>query len=350
MPLRHIKDIDVTGRKILVRVDFNVEVNKKTGTLHETFKISAVKETIDYLLSKERTKVALITHYGRPEGKLDMKYSIAPLIPEIEKILGRKMHFVPECIGEEVVQGLEALPENDLLMLENVRFHTEEETRDFHFSQELAKPFNLFVNDAFSVCHRNQASVTGVTLCLPSYGGFQMEREINNLDRIKRSPEHPAVAIVGGAKVETKLPLIQTLEKTYDWVLLGGKVANEAIDLKIPFSLKVILPIDFESTERLDIGPETIKLFKEKISGAQTIIWNGPMGKFEDIPYNHGTEAILQAMLETTAFTVVGGGESLAVIETLKCANKISFVSTGGGAMLEYLSGKLLPGVEVLDH
>ena len=350
MPLRHIKNIDVTGRKVLVRVDFNVEVNKKTGKLHETFKIAAAKETIDYLLSKERAKVALLTHYGRPEGKPDMKYSVAPLVPEIEKILGRKIHFVPECIGELVDQGLETLPENEILMLENVRFHAEEETKDYRFSQALAKPFHFFVNDAFSVCHRNQASVTGITLCLPSYGGFQMDREISNLDRIKENPAHPAIAIIGGAKVETKLPLIQALEKTYDWILVGGKVANEATDLKIPFSTKVILPLDFESTERLDIGLETIKLFKEKIAGAETIIWNGPMGKFEDIPYNHGTEAILQAILESNAFTVVGGGESLAVIETLKCADKIGFVSTGGGAMLEYLSGKLLPGVEVLDH
>lgn len=350
MPLRHIKNIDITGRKILLRVDFNVEISKKTGKLHETFKIAAAKETIDYLLSKERTKVALITHYGRPEGRVDMKYSVAPLIPEIEKILERKIHFIPACIGDQVIQSLDALPENELLMLENVRFHAEEEARDFQFSQELAKPFHLFVNDAFSVCHRNQASVTGITLCLPSYGGFQMEREIQNLDRIKENPEHPAIAIIGGAKVETKLPLIQALDKAYDWILVGGKIANEAIDLKIPFSTKVILPLDFESTERLDIGANTIQLFKQKIAGAKTIIWNGPMGKFEDTPYDHGTKEILAALLESDAFTVVGGGESLGVIETLGCADKIGFVSTGGGAMLEYLSGKLLPGVEVLDH
>ncbi len=350
MPLKHIKNIDVTGRKVLVRVDFNVEVNKKTGKLHETFKIAAAKETIDYLLGKERTKIALLTHYGRPEGKPDMKYSIAPLIPEIEKILGRKLHFVPDCIGEKVVEGLESLPEEELLMLENVRFYAEEEAKDFRFSQELGKPFHFFVNDAFSVCHRNQASVTGITLSIPSYAGFQLEKEIMNLDRIKQNPDRPAVAIIGGAKVETKLPLIQALEKTYDWVLIGGKVANEAIDLKIPFSPKVILPLDFESSERLDIGKETVKLFKQKIADAKMIIWNGPMGKFEDAPYNEGTEAIVKAILESSAFTVVGGGESLGVIETLQCADKISFISTGGGAMLEYLSGKLLPGIEVLEH
>jgi 3-phosphoglycerate kinase len=350
MPLRHIKDIDVTGRKILLRVDFNVEVNKKTGKLHETFKIAAAKETIDYLLSKERTKVALITHYGRPEGRPDMRYSVAPLLPEIEKILGRKLHFVPDCIGDAVKAGLESLPDKELLLLENVRFYAEEEAKDFKFSQALAEPFNLFVNDAFSVCHRNQASITGITLCIPSYGGFQMEKEITNLDRIRQNPDHPAVAIIGGAKVETKLPLIQALEKNYDWVLIGGKVANEAIDLKIPFSAKVLVPIDFESSERLDIGKETIRLFLQKIAEAKMIIWNGPMGKFEDIPYDEGTKAILHAVLESGAFTVVGGGESLGVIESLQCADKISFISTGGGAMLEYLSGKLLPGVEVLHH
>ena len=350
MPLRHIRDIDATGRKILVRVDFNVEVNKKTGKLHETFKIAAAKETIDYLLGKERTKVALLTHYGRPEGKPDMKYSVAPLIPEIEKILGRKLRFIPDCIGDAVTQGLESLPENELLMLENVRFHAEEEARDFRFSQELGRPFHFFVNDAFSVCHRNQASVTGITLSLPSYAGFQLEKEIVNLDRIRENPDRPAVAIIGGAKVETKLPLIQALEKTYDWVLIGGKVANEALDLKIPFSTKVILPLDFESSERLDIGTETLKLYLQKIADAKMIIWNGPLGKFEDPPYNKGTEAVLKAVLESGAFTVVGGGESLGVIEALQCADKISFISTGGGAMLEYLSGKLLPGIEVLEH
>lgn len=350
MPLRHIKNIDVTGRKILVRVDFNVEMNKVTGKPHETFKIAAAKETIDYLLSKERTKVALITHYGRPEGKRDMKYSVEPLIPEIERILGRKVHFIPDCIGDQVAQGLETLPENDILLLENVRFHAEEEAQNFRFSQELAKPFHFFVNDAFSVCHRNQSSVTGITLILPSYAGFQIEREMHNLDRIRMNPERPAVAIIGGAKVETKLPMIQTLEKTYDWVLVGGKIANEAIDLKIPLSNNVILPVDFESDERLDIGPKTIGLFLERIADAKTIIWNGPLGKFEDAPHNHGTEAILRAILASDAFTVVGGGESLGVIETLKCADKIGFISTGGGAMLEYLSGKLLPGIEVLDH
>lgn len=350
MELKHINTVDTTGRKILIRVDFNIEFDETTGTPKETFKIAAAKETIDFLLSKERTKVALLTHLGRPEGVRNPKFSTKTLITEAEKLLGRRVHFVSDCIGPVVEDALATLPEEDVLLLENVRFYPEEEKRDFHFSQNLAKPFHMFVNDAFSVSHRNQASVTGITMILPSYAGFQLIREIEHLDRVRSNPDHPAIAIIGGAKVETKLPLIKALEKNYDWILVGGKVANEAIDQKITFSEKVLLPTDFDSDKRLDIGPKTIQTFVEKISGAKTVVWNGPMGKFEETPYDTGTNAILDAILKSDAFSVMGGGESLGILEKRQVFEKIKFVSTGGGAMLEFLSGKQLPGIEVLLH
>ncbi|HEX7586359.1 MAG TPA: phosphoglycerate kinase, partial [Patescibacteria group bacterium] len=222
-----------------------------------------------------------------------------------------------------------------------------EEKNDSEFAAALSENFDVFVNDAFSVCHRDQASVTGVAKILPSYAGLWLKKEIENLDKIKKNPAKPAVAIIGGAKIETKLPLIKKFEETYDHILVGGKIANEAMDQKIQFSSKVILPLDL-AEDRLDIGPKTIEKFKEIISLAKTIVWNGPMGKFEEKPYNIGTEEILETVIKSGAFTLMGGGESAQILEENNAMDKISFVSTGGGAMLEYLSGNKLPGIEVL--
>jgi phosphoglycerate kinase len=252
-------------------------------------------------------------------------------------------------VGEPVEKALSDLSQDVILLLENTRFYPEEETNDQKFSEALAKPFSIFVNEAFSVCHRAHSSVVGVPKILPSYAGFRVLQEIEKLDQARLAPRHPAIAVIGGAKIETKLPLILELEKTYDAVLVGGKVANEAIDQKIAFPEKVLLPMDFNSSERMDIGPNTIAYYIQIIKTAKTIIWNGPMGKFEEKPYDIGTDAVLQAILESEAFVVIGGGESLSVLEKANVMNKIGFVSSGGGAMLEYLSGKKLPGLEVLE-
>jgi phosphoglycerate kinase len=342
--MKKIQDADVQNKKVLVRVDFNVAI--ENGKIKETFKIAACEESVKYLLEKG-AKIALVSHLGRPEGKINPKFSLEQIKNDVENILGIKTIFIGDCAGEDVHIGLKNLKSNEVLILENVRFYSGEEKNDDEFSRKLAAGFDVFINDAFSVSHRDQSSVTGVTKFLPSYAGFWLQKEIKNLDKIKESPKHPAVAIVGGAKIETKLPLIQKFEKFYNNILVGGKIANEALDRNLKFSEKVLLPQDFLG-DRLDIGPETVKKYKKIIFKAKTIIWNGPMGKFEEKPYNTGTDEILLAVIESGAFVLMGGGESVEILEEQNAMDKISFVSTGGGAMLEYLSGEELPGIKVL--
>lgn len=342
--MKKIQDADVAGKKVLVRADFNVAV--KDGKVCETYKIRAVRETIHYL-RLQGAKVAISSHLGRPDGKTDQKFSLENIKNDVENILGVKLNFVSDCIGEEISASLDKIQPEASLLLENVRFYAGEETNDSLFAKSLAEPFDIFVNDAFSVCHRDQASVTGVAKFLPSYAGFWLQKEIENLDKIKNNPEHPAVAIIGGAKIETKLPLIANFEKNYDHILVGGIIANEAMDQGLQFSEKVILPLDL-AKDRFDIGPKTIKKFSEIIKTAKTIVWNGPMGKFEEKPYDAGTQGVLKAVIASGAYVLMGGGESVEILEEQKAMDKISFVSTGGGAMLEYLSDNPMPGIEVL--
>ncbi|OGI21538.1 MAG: hypothetical protein A2808_00680 [Candidatus Moranbacteria bacterium RIFCSPHIGHO2_01_FULL_55_24] len=346
MELRSIENANFSDARVLVRTDFNIE-RTRLGEIEEHFRLEIVKKTIDHILSYENVKVALLTHLGRPEGKMSEEFSVKSLVPALQAALGREVVFVPTCVGEEVEKALETLPPGSVLLLENVRFFPGEEADDRSFAEALAKPFTAYVNEAFSVCHRAHASVSALPKMLPSYAGFRLLQEIDELDRVRFSPAHPAVAVIGGAKIETKLPLIHAFEKNYDCILVGGKVANEAIDQKIPFGEKVLLPQDF-AEGRLDIGPNTIAYYSQILKMAKTIIWNGPLGKFEEKPYNMGTDAILSAILETDAYVVIGGGESLAVVERANVMNKIGFVSSGGGAMLDYLSGASLPGLEAL--
>lgn len=347
MALRSMEGVDFSNQKVLVRVDFNIE-QSNIAAIEEHFRLSIAKKTIDFIAAAPGAKIALLTHFGRPEGKREESASVAKLVDAVERSLGRSVVFVPDCIGDSVKDALDKLSENQVLLLENVRFYPEEEQNDAVFAEKLAAPFTLYVNEAFSVCHRAHASVEAITRCLPAYAGLRLCEEIAELDRIRLHPEHPAIAIIGGAKIETKLPLISALEKNYDAILVGGKVANEAIDQKIAFSEKVLLPKDFDSDLRLDIGPQTVAYYTQIIATAKTIIWNGPMGKFEEKPYDIGTEAILYALLKSEAYVVIGGGESLAVLEKADAIKKVSFVSSGGGAMLKYLGGKVLPGLLVL--
>ena len=347
MSLKNIEEGDFKNARVLVRVDFNVEMNN-IGEVSEHFRFDIVKKTVDYIAQFPGVKIALLTHFGRPDGK-DPKCSVSQVVLAVEQALGRKIVFVSDCVGDAVVTALDNMVSNEILLLENVRFYTEEESNDSTFAQKLAMPFSIFVNEAFSACHRAHASIVGIPKLLPSYAGLRLLKEVETLNRVKNSPEHLAVAVIGGAKIETKLPLIQAFEKNFDAILVGGKIANEAIDQKIIFSDKVLLPQDFDSTLRLDIGPKTIAFYTQIIKVAKTIVWNGPMGKFEEKPYNIGTEAILQAILDSGAYVVIGGGESLAVLEKAKVMNKIGFISSGGGAMLEYLGGKILPGLEALQ-
>lgn len=348
MKLRNIEEADFENARVLVRVDFNVELNN-VAEIQEHFRLDIVKKTVDHIALFPGVKIALLTHFGRPEGRKDEKFSVGQIAAAVECALGRKVVFVPDCIGETVEAALAGLPEGAVLFLENVRFYPGEEANDPEFGRALVKPFSMFVNEAFSVCHRAHASVVQVPKLVSSFAGFHMLQEVEKLDQVRFAPKHPAIAIIGGAKIETKLPLIRAFEETYDAILVGGKVANEAIDEKIVFSEKVLLPQDFDSPLRLDIGPNTIAYYTQMIRMAKTIVWNGPMGKFEEKPYDIGTEAILHAILESDAFVVIGGGESLAVLEKAGVMDKIGFVSSGGGAMLEYLGGMELPGLAVLE-
>ncbi|EKE24977.1 MAG: hypothetical protein ACD_5C00339G0003 [uncultured bacterium] len=345
MNINKIQEGVFLNKKVLVRADFNVGI--VDGKIQERFKLEACKKSVEHLLKQDGAKVALMSHLGRPDGKVTPEFSLGQISNELEKILGRKIVFIEDCIGEVVKSALENLKEGEILLLENVRFHGEEEKNESEFAKLLAENFDVFVNDAFSVCHRDQASVTGVTKFLPSYAGLWLQEELKNLNKVIHEPQLPATAIIGGAKIETKLPLIKKFEETYTYILVGGKVANEAIDQNIQFSSKVILPVDF-AEDRLDIGPKTIAKFKEIISNSKVVVWNGPMGKFEQPPYDNGTRQILDIMADSDNFTLIGGGESVQVLEERNMMNNISFVSTGGGAMLEYLSGNIMPGIEAL--
>jgi len=347
MKIKNFQEAVFTNKRVLLRADFNVAI--KDGVAQERFKLEACKESVEHIQSQPGVKLAICSHLGRPDGKVMAQYSLAQLKDTIGEILGKKIVFVDDCIGGKVKTALDNLVEGEVLLLENVRFYAGEEKNDPDFSKQLAEHFDLYVNDAFSVCHRDQASVTGVPKIIPGYAGFWLQKEIQNLNKVIHEPEHPATAIIGGAKIETKLPLIQKFEHIYDYILVGGKVANEAIDEKIVFSPKVILPIDF-AKDRLDIGPGTVSRFREIILNSKVVVWNGPMGKFEEPPYDQGTRQILDIITENDAFTLVGGGESVQVLEERKLFKSISFVSTGGGAMLEYLSGNVMPGIDVLKY
>ncbi len=318
MNLKKIQDADLENKKVLLRVDFNVAV--KNGKAQEKFKIAACKETVDYILSKKGAKLALVGHLGRPaftdtaafeggirskfKGTVAQKFSLESIAADVEEILGKKIKFVPDCVGEEVKKGMDNLGEGEILLLENVRLYSGEEINDGDFSRSLAENFDIFANDAFSVCHRDQSSVSGVAKILPGFAGFLIQKEIENLEKVKDAPVHPAVAVIGGAKIETKLPMIHMFERKYDKVLVGGKIAIEAQKADLAFSSRVVLPDDY-AQDKKDIGPKTIERFKKIISGAKTIVWNGPMGKFEEPPFDQGTRSVLKSIVAGSAFSVV---------------------------------------------
>lgn len=354
MNIKKIQDADLKGKKVLVRVSFNVPY--EGSVIKEPYKIETVKETVDYIIA-QGGKVTMLSNLGRPEeyqkehlGLEWMKmFSFGMILKDIQKILGLKIKLIPSCDANVIKKHhMQFSDQCDAFLLENIKFYKEEGENDKAFAVQLAENFDIFVNESFSDSHRGYVSTVGVAQNLPSYAGFQLQREVENLEKVKDHPEHPAVAIIGGAKIETKLPLIESFAKNYDYILVGGKIANEAIDQKMVFDSKVILPIDFAGEARFDIGPKTIEKFAEIIHQAETIVWNGPMGLFEKEPYDQGTRKILKAISESGAFSVVGGGESVQAVNESGLEHELSFVSTGGGAMLEFLSGEPMPGVEVL--
>ena len=392
MDKKTVRDLDVAGKKVLVRVDFNVPLNDK-GEITDDTRITASLPTIQYLL-EQKAAVILMAHLGRPKGQIKPELSLAPVANHLGKLLGKKILFAPDCVGEAAQAAASKLKPGHILLLENLRFHKEEEKNDMEFAEKLASLADLYVNDGFGVSHRAHASVEGVTHFLPAAAGFLLEKEIQYVGQAVTNPLHPFVAIIGGAKVSDKIGVISNLLDKVDTLLIGGGMANTFLDAqgyKMGKSLveedkldlakellakakknkvNMLLPTDLvmatafapdaeHVTEKvknlnqaymaLDIGAETSKAYAEALADAKMIVWNGPMGVFEMDAFCKGTEAVAKAVAKSRATSIVGGGDSVAAIEKLGLAKRITHISTGGGASLEYLEGKVLPGVAALD-
>lgn len=392
MDKKTVRDLDVAGKKVLVRVDFNVPLNDK-GEITDDTRITASLPTIQYLL-EQKAAVILMAHLGRPKGQVKPELSLAPVAKHLGKLLGKKILFTPDCVGEAAQAAASKLKPGHILLLENLRFHKEEEKNDMEFAEKLASLADLYVNDGFGVSHRAHASVEGVTHFLPAAAGFLLEKEIQYVGQAVTNPLHPFVAIIGGAKVSDKIGVISNLLDKVDTLLIGGGMANtflaaqgykmgkslveeDKLDLAKELLAKakknkvnMLLPTDLvmaaavapdaehvtEKVENLnqaymalDIGAETSKAYAEALADAKMIVWNGPMGVFEMDAFCKGTEAVAKAVAKSRATSIVGGGDSVAAIEKLGLAKRITHISTGGGASLEYLEGKVLPGVAALD-
>ena len=322
--MKTFKDFDVRGKRVLVRADFNVPLSEQ-GEILDDFRIRETLPTIKYLLKRE-AKVILMSHLGDPGGKFVKELQLNPVAERLTELLGQNVE-----------------------LLENLRFNPGEESNDENFAKELAQKGDIYINDAFGACHREHASIVGVPKFLPSGAGFLLEREVASLTKLKTNPEKPLVAIIGGAKVETKVRVINKISEKAKFVLISGLIGKGVVGQKITLKYpdKIVFPVD-ETGGGKDIGPETIRLFKEKISQAKTIFWNGPLGKIEEEEFTKGTAEIAQAIAQSKAFSVVGGGETVEFITKLSLVGKFSHVSSGGGAMLTFLSGDKLPGLEAL--
>ncbi|MFH1714504.1 MAG: phosphoglycerate kinase [Candidatus Nealsonbacteria bacterium] len=349
--MRTLKKVNLNKKRVLLRVDFNVPLSKR-GDILDDFRIKQTLPTINYLLDK-KAKVILISHLGRPKLQKRLmpkqkKFSLEPIAQILAKMLQRKVKFYPGCVGEKVQKEISGMKEGEVLLLENLRFYQEEEKADDNFAKELSKLADFFVNDAFGVSHRAHASIVGVTKYLPSAAGLLLEKEVNILRDLMRKPEKPLVAIIGGAKVETKAVLINKISEKADYLLVGGLINREitAKDIYLNFPKKIVAPVD--EIDKKDIGPETVKLFRQKIFIAKTIFFNGVLGQTENASYKKGTEEILKAIVKSGAFSVIGGGDTVEFVNMLGLTSKFNHVSTGGGAMIAFLAGEKLPGIEVL--
>ncbi len=391
MNKKNIKDVDLKGKKVFVRCDFNVPMDENQNITNNT-RIVAALPTIQYLL-EQNCKIILASHLGRPKGEFKPEFSLKPVAKELSKLLGKPVIMAEDVIGEDAMQKAQNLQEGEILLLENVRFHNEETENDPEFSKKLASMAELFVNDAFGTAHRAHSSTTGIADYLPAVSGFLMEKEIQFLGNAIENPERPFIAILGGAKVSDKIGVIENLLDKVDTLLIGGgmaytfikaqgyevgnsiceldklELANHLVEKAKEKGVKLVLPIDTkiakEATEDaesktvkyteipadwegFDVGEETIKEFKEEIEKAKTIVWNGPLGLFEVNQFAIGTNEIAKAVAEADATTIVGGGDSISAIKKAGVQDKITHISTGGGASLEFLEGKKLPGIEAL--
>jgi len=383
-----IKDISVEGKRVLVRVDFNVPI--KEGKVADDTRIVAALPTIDYLLD-HKAAVILCSHLGRPKGQRDMKYSLKPACDHLRKLVKNPVMFAEDCVGGPAETAAKNLQPGEILVLENTRFHAGEEKNDPVMAQQLASLADIYVNDAFGSAHRAHASTEGVAKILPGVAGFLMEKEIKYLDGAINNPRKPFIAILGGAKISDKIGVIKNLLEKSDQVLIGGGMANTFFkaqgypvgdslveDEALPMARELLqiggkslrLPVDIIIADRfgneaqmkamamgpvpdgwriLDIGPESVAAFRKTILTAGTIVWNGPMGVFEMPNFATGTFGIAQAVADSEAISIVGGGDSVAAINQSGLRDKITHISTGGGASLEMLEGIELPGVAVLQ-
>jgi len=327
-----------------VRCDFNVPLDNK-GNILDDFRIKATIPSIEYLI-KKGAKVILMSHLGRPTK--NQKFSLIKVSKRLEKLSGRKIKFLNDCIGKKVEKEIKKTKSGKIIILENLRFYKEEEKNDPKFAKELSKLGDIYINDAFGACHRAHASIVGIPKYLPSGAGFLLEKEIKSLSNLIKNPKKPLIAIIGGTKVETKIKLIDKISEIANFVFIGDLLEKEmeGQNLKGKYPGKIIKPIE-EATGQ-DIGSETIEIFKEKIKKAKTIFWNGPLGKIEKKEFQIGTVEIAKAIIKSKAFSIVGGGETAEFLNRIGLVNKFNHVSTGGGAMLAFLSGEKLPGIEAL--
>ena len=391
MNKKTVKDIDLKNKKVLVRCDFNVPMDENKN-ITDNRRIVAALPTIRYLL-EQNCKVVLCSHLGRPKGEFKPEYSLKPVAKELAKLLGQEVIMADDVIGEDAKNKAENLKNGEVLLLENVRFHREETDNDPEFAKKLASFGEVFVNDSFGTAHRAHASTEGVTKYLPAVSGFLIEKELKFLGEALENPERPFVAILGGSKVSDKIGVIENLLEKVDTLIIGGgmaytffkaqgysvgdslceedkcELALEIMEKAKEKKVKFLLPIDnkigkefkpdtesktVKSTEipdgweGLDIGEETIKLYKEELQNAKTIVWNGPLGVFEFDQFAVGTNEIAKALGDINAIKIIGGGDSAAAVEKAGLADKMTHISTGGGASLEFLEGKKLPGIEAL--
>ncbi len=391
MNKKTVKDIDLKDKKVLVRCDFNVPMDENKN-ITDNRRIVAALPTIKYLL-EQNCKVVLCSHLGRPKGEFKKEYSLKPVAKELSRLLGKEVIMAEDVIGEDAKNKANNLKNGEVLLLENVRFHREETDNDPEFAKELASFGEVFVNDAFGTAHRAHASTEGVAKYLPAVSGFLIEKELKFLGEALENPERPFVAILGGSKVSDKIGVIENLLEKVDTLIIGGGMAytffraqgytvgnslceEDKCDLALEImekakekNVKFLLPIDnkvgrefkpdtesmtVKSTEipdgweGLDIGEETIKLYKEELKNAKTIVWNGPLGVFEFDQFAIGTNEIAKALGDIDATKIIGGGDSAAAVEKAGLAEKMTHISTGGGASLEFLEGKKLPGIEAL--
>ena len=393
MQKKTVKDYPLQGKKVLLRVDFNVPTDE-AGQITNDVRIRAALPTIEYILAQGGS-VILTSHFGRPKGKVQDKYRLSAVATRVEECLGRTIYYSKEFVGEESRKMASSLLPGEVLLLENSRFNPGEEANDPDLAKELASYADIFINDAFGAAHRAHATTAGVANHLPSGAGFLMEKELEYLGKALEQPDRPFVAVIGGAKVSDKIEVLMNLLQKVDALIIGGGMANtfllgqgismgsslvepektelareimleakkKKVNLLLPIDLvvadgmaetaiaKIVLPGEIEEKEMaLDIGPKTIEIYAKVLREAKTVIWNGPMGVFEIPAFAKGTYGVAQAIADSHALSVIGGGDSVAAVEKAGLADKMSHISTGGGASLEYLEGKILPGINCLSN